>query len=922
MLTQLLRRRTRRKLIWLLLGSMGMSSLSGCSRQFWRLQADRDTYNAIAERLNDPRWQLPRTELTPDPRSRFFDPYDPDKEPLPPDDPAAHTYMHCVNGKKGYKNWHKLGTSFALENPQWLEPYGIHTGNVDPVNGHAQLKLAGLTLPQVMDLATIHSREYQTAIEDLYISSLNLTAERFALGVRYLFNSREPGASFNANTDRDGNGRGLFTQSFGISQLLPTGGQIAVEIANSVTWVFTGNGSQVSAPTLGYSFTQPLLFNAGRKIVLEALTQAERDVLYQARTLARFRQTLFTQVTVNFLNLLQIRQGILNAENNIRQLEEQLEAQLVKDSYVPEGVTAALEGIQNLEIPDAVSEKLSWDGNWLKWRGSMTDEEQELLMTMSQDRRYLTAAQELIDAKQQQTTTLSYLQLRDRLNQGQSTLANNQRQLADQQDALKIILGLPPNAELNIDETLLGPFELISWDLINLERSSRDIQQRVGERLLPDRENNQEEDKPPGLDIVRIYIGELTRIRDELYQVGILQVQRDFEPLQEILEMTQDDWSVMRPGLRYFRSEEERNRLVERITNDLRLYRLAEREFTFGSEMLDMLSNLTNYDSEQAMLQALDRNGSGVLELSELPTEWRELPRTGQKEAKESYTIPELLAESASGMRDLRDKYLLRMAQSLEVLQASLRVEQIAVVPFSLDGTMNVPDVEEVVRIGLENRHDLMNARASVMDARRAVEIAANTLEAGLDVTFSGRQGLNPNGRNGGGVGHSATLQFTTPLDQIDERNLYRQTLLEYQRERRRYMEAEDRVKLAIRQSWRQIQVQEYRLEIDRTTVRNAALQYDSASLQAAGGQQTNALSLVNALDAVLQAQNSLVQDWISYETNRLNIYRDMGIMEIDPRGVWTDPFYLQMSSQPAEDAVSPPAETPDAVLPAPQSMN
>ena len=135
-------------------------------------------------------------------------------------------------------------------------------------------------------------------------------------------------------------------------------------------------------------------------------------------------------------------------------------------------------------------------------------------------------------------------------------------------------------------------------------------------------------------------------------------------------------------------------------------------------------------------------------------------------------------------------------------------------------------------------------------------------------------------------------------------------------------MDTEDRIKQSIRQSWRQIQVQEYRLEIDRTAVRNAALQYDSASLQAAGGQQQNALSLTQALDSVLRAQNTLVGDWVTYETNRLNIFRDMGIMEIDPRGVWTDPFYLQMDNLSVGGDVSSPASPPDAVLPVPEPQN
>lgn len=116
---------------------MGTSGLSGCSRQFWRKQAQSDTYSAVTEKLNNPHWALPRINLTPDPRSRFYDPHDPDCEPLLPDDPAAHEYMHCVNGRLGYKNWHKLGTAMSIENPQWLEPFGIAVQNADPVIGHS-----------------------------------------------------------------------------------------------------------------------------------------------------------------------------------------------------------------------------------------------------------------------------------------------------------------------------------------------------------------------------------------------------------------------------------------------------------------------------------------------------------------------------------------------------------------------------------------------------------------------------------------------------------------------------------------------------------------------------------------------------------------------------------------------------------------
>ncbi len=919
MLNRIMRRTTRRRLVLMLAGLTGISSISGCSRQFWRTQADRDSYAAIGEKVNDAHWEIPRYEVNPDSRSRFYDPYDPDKPPLPPDDPTAHEFMHSVNGRKGYKNWHKLGVSFSLENPQWLSPYGLYPEGVDPVQAHSKLQLLKVSLPAAMDLASIHSREYQTSIEDLYLSALSLTAERFKLGVRYLGTGKsEPTVDLVGSTNASGTAKAALATPFGMSQALPTGGQIAVDIANSVTWVFSGNGSQSSAPSLGYSLTQPLLFQAGRKIALESLTQSERSVLYDVRTLARFRQSLFTQITSGYLNLLLQRQNILNTENNIRLLEEQLEAQQVRDTRVPGVVNAALDNFQNLQIPADLQGQLSYDGNWLKWRGDLTEAQERQVLSLSADVDYQSAAMELIDFKKQQTTSLSYLQLLDSLNQSLTGLATSKRLLADQQDSFKLTLGLPPNMTLEVDETLLKPFELISWDLINLETDLRKIQKDIGERLLP-KLSVADGGPGPELSAVRDYLTALAGARDSLQEIGIEQLRRDFEPLNRLMERTQADVTKFEPGERYFRTAEERQELEARLTKDLRLFRLAEREFAFGSGLLTMLQQLVQFESQEQLLKALDKDGSGKLERMELPEAWGDLPRSGDRNAADAYTVQEFLIEVASGARDIRDKYLLRMSQSLEVLQASLRVEQLALVPFSLDQTMRIPDLEEVVALGLEYRHDLMNARAAVMDKRRQVEIQANRLEAGLDVTFRGTQGLNPDGR--GNTNHSAGVQFTTPLDQVLERNGYRQSIVEFQRARRSYMDQEDRVKQSIRQSWRQIQVQEYRIQVDRTAVRNAAVQYDSASLQAQGAQQGNALSLQNALGSVLRSQNQLASDWVTYETNRLNIFRDMGIMEIDPRGVWTDRFYLQMQSATAE-TVNSPAATPDVVPPVPAEQD
>ena len=68
---------------------------NGCARAKYRLQADCDAYDVIAERNTDPRWCAPDFGIDMDPRSRFYDPCNPDRSPMPADDPTSHQYMQA-----------------------------------------------------------------------------------------------------------------------------------------------------------------------------------------------------------------------------------------------------------------------------------------------------------------------------------------------------------------------------------------------------------------------------------------------------------------------------------------------------------------------------------------------------------------------------------------------------------------------------------------------------------------------------------------------------------------------------------------------------------------------------------------------------------------------------------------------------------
>lgn len=888
-------------MVTLLLASLCLQTMSGCSRREWRQQAEQESYAAIAEKLNDERWLVPRLDTTADPRSRFYDPYDPDEEPLPPDDPAAHTYMHCVNGIRGSKHWGDFGHALSIENPSWLEPYSVLLQTPDPVAGHSLVNIPDVTLIDSLELAHIHSREYQTTIEDVYLAALTVTERRFDLETQFLVGAPIGGALFNSRVSSgSGNDDGSFGTGIGLTKLMPWGMQIGVDVLNSLTWG-AGQGTS-SATRLAWSVSQPLLRGGGRKVIMEQLTLAERDLLYQIRILARFRQTLFTSIASDYLAILRQQQNIINQQNNIRQLEEQIEVGQAADNRTPRQVVEPLLRFpEGVEIPESIRLYFKYDEDLkvLKWVGSLSAEQKEVLLNLSEDELYQTAVQQLIRWKETKVVSLRVAELITQLNVSQNNLEDANRALADLKDAFKIRLGMPPNISLSIDDAWLAPFQLIDPLLVEIEEELKDFAKTQGANLIPTAEEAlPDEPLPPDFDALRQYVEQLNGFSEKVQSQGLDLVRADFVPVRELLADTADQPLAVIPGQRYFKTEEERERVLKDVARDQRLFQINEREYKKTDDLIQMLRGLLARRDLMSMFQSLDTNGDNFIGKDELPAGWRNLPRAGEIKDDLALSPEEFLSGIRNAAIGLREE-LLQIAQSIRVVQVGLRVELVKLNPFRLPGESETPDIEKVVEVGLQNRHDLMNARAAVMDARRAVEVAANALLSTLDLTASG--GGNP-------LADDATLgvEFTSPLTQITERNNYNEALIVYQRARRTYMALEDGVKEQIRRSWRQLMVSEQQLEIDRQTVRNAALQYDSASLTALGGGQGNSFSILQSLNSVLNAQNSLVRDWVTYETNRLNIFRDMGIMQIDPDGVWEDDFYLKGGQLTSDDMPAP----------------
>jgi len=143
------RERRLAAVVWWAILMTGLPVAVGCRPSHYRHQADMEAYQLIDEKARDPRWALTDYQIDPNPTSRTFDPFFPDREPMPPDDPASHSLMHEVDGKKGFKHWDDNGCTTSVENPDWLGSLPLNEDGVLVLDAERSVQLARL-----------HSRQY------------------------------------------------------------------------------------------------------------------------------------------------------------------------------------------------------------------------------------------------------------------------------------------------------------------------------------------------------------------------------------------------------------------------------------------------------------------------------------------------------------------------------------------------------------------------------------------------------------------------------------------------------------------------------------------------------------------------------------------------------------------------------------------
>jgi len=890
-----------------LLSAMG----NGCSRQFYREQADRNVYDLIAEKSNNPRWPLQNYTINVDPQSRMFDPNSPDCPPMPPDDPYSHRYMHQVDGKKGYPAWHANGDTNYVANPYWLANVPMNESGVVEIQSSEAVRLGLLNSP-----------DYQNELEDLYLSALDVSFERFnfdtqffaGYAVEYTADGPERSGGGGESSSRlEGELFSSGPRGISLTRAFPTGASLIVGLANSIVWEFSGPDTQTATTIADFVLVQPLLRNAGRDRILETLTIAERALLGNVRIMERFRRGYYLDiVTGRDAGGGPSRRGGVFGGSGLSGFTGVGGGGFGRVGGAGGGGGgatgaggASVGGF--LGLVQSLQELRNQEANVAAVRGSLEEIE------------------ELAEAGR--ISPIQVQQARQSLFTAQGRLLNSATQFRVQLDSFKLTLGLPPQMEIEIKDPLLDRFALL--DLATLAQQYRitDIQDDLSRVInevrgdilqktqLQDRCEFESEvgaqvpaapmdgDLPPlNLAEPKIYswtddniagqlvkleqwVDELENTRLQVLDCNVARARHDVELLEEAIpkRLKYLEWLKTRPPLKsVLASRDDCGPKIETVGAGLDLLDIEELKDSprVVTQEIDCVEHkLTNHPI------------SIQKRLAEIREEIATLKRIGASLTPEELTSrleSRLFVPLPQTARDLR-----LTVNGLLSAQLRARVETVDLVKVDLD-------TDTALEIARCYRRDWMNARASLVDAWRLIEFNADDLESQLDVVFSGDiQNLSDNPLNFRDTTGRlrARLQFDAPITRLAERNNYRQSLIEYQQARRGYYVFQDQVAQGLRQIIFNINLNQVNFELRRQAVRGAIRQLELAQEvpppevgAITGVSNTFARDLLSALTDLQNAQNDFFSVYLSYESLRMSLDYDLGTMQLTSDGMWIDP--------------------------------
>jgi hypothetical protein len=876
---------------------LAIVSASGCHREFYRKQADQEVACLIQEKKSHlARRPTADMSIEVDRRSRMFNPFDLDFQPMPLDDPASYRYMQCVDGRRGYPMWEAAGFTNTSENPDWWQFLPLNEDGVLVLNAETAVQLA-----------LLHSPEYQRQLEQLYLSALDVSSERFRFDTQFFGGAFSQAAVAGRNAPGGESSLISTGTSLSMQRSFTTGSQLIAELANSIVWQVSGNNTQVGVPLLNLTFIQPLLRGAGRDVVMERLTLSERRLLANVRAFERYRRSFYLNITIGRNTESQVNrsggvfgvglQGFTGLGGGFAGLGGGGGgggAGFTTGAAVPQagGFLGLLQEQLQIKILEENIARLS--ESLLILENTLI----ELLTTIPDDPEAIIRQR------------LQVAQQRNALIDQRSSLVSRKAAFQASIDSYLQDLGLPPYLCTKIEDPLLDRFELIDEDLRSRREELIQLRSTVGALNIELLDNSEMvTDDQTGLPTASL------KWSDDVRQT-LSQLNDNLEPLRNFLDQLQnEDAPRVKADLQTFAES-----IPERLTANERLLRMYQREreticsllnvdkidnSIFQADALPEL-NASLEDRYDKLMDRLSGYGGKIESIEEALQGYLKNGQPDETPIELAENVREkLILATQDLLTELGDDVL-----TLQLIQARARTES-ALLP-EIDITPS-----EAFEIARKNRRDWANARASLVDSWRLIEFNADALESGLRVAFDGTvrgDGDNPFSFRGDTSTLVARLEWDAPITRLQERNTYRQSLIEFERARRSYYQFEDQIWRLVRGQIRQLQVNRLTFEYGRQSVRIAASQIelneDIRELRDARGLSsgpTAARDTISALADLRRAQESLLNIYVNYEVVRRNLQFDLGIMEITPEGYWIDQEVLDpqyLLSLPGTEAV------------------
>jgi outer membrane protein TolC len=884
--------------------ALALAAGGGCTRHYYRLGADREVSAVISQKDRFPAWKVIDAHVYPDPRARFADPTDPDRPPKPPDDPATESVSPNPQkpGKAGeariegavymelLRQWDSENRSKEQANRATDR---INAGQSDskdqePVpppppsatgQGEGPVQIGGSSLPdadgkrkcaylirldQAAELALINSREYQDRREDLYLAALPVTLQRFAfapqfyateVAVRRWAGSETPGGPQNfweANT------------ATGFSKLFPYGGLLLFNFANQTILNLGGAKTTTSQSELTLDVMQPFLRGGGKAVTLEPLTQSERNLVYEMRSYAHFRKELFASIAAAGL----ISPGAIAPPSGVGSgLSPGSNAGLLFPAVAHPPVTPGGSGVFSINpaipvTPAGYLPTLLLGAELVNDRASVT-----LLQDFL---KLFEALKEGGDVPQLQVDQVS-----QQLLQAESQVLTDEQNLDNALDQFKLQLGLPPNVPLELDDMPVRPlmqhFKEYNDLFTQFDRAREELSRQLPADAAAARR----------------------RVRTVLTETSMVRQTRFREEIAGRLA----SWEV--------KSDAE-------LANSLR---------TLAAQRRDLLDAKTNAEQARRPFPAADQKRLAAVTLEiDLGNLERALRGYALRRWQEQNDPLRRHRQQVAMFQDIVNATMLALDAARNERMDALRQTWPRLPRLCVPGAdlLTIDQVDAQARaaqIALINRLDLMNARAQVVDAWRQIAIFANALLGTLNVEYR-LDSMTPAGlaRPFDFAASRTTSQLfisgELPLIRLPERNNYRACLIAFQRQRRALMESEDLVVSNVRSLLRQLHVlaenykiQQRQVELAYETVESSLEEFRAPPPAPAQAGQVisttsaavNAASLtqqlLNAQRSLPTAQNGLLTVWIGYLSTRILLYRDLELMQVDPRGLWIDDF-------------------------------